>query len=114
MQFKYALRRILIRKSIEQSCTGNRVHFKDALCKPNSLFDLTAKRNQTKQISSDKHSYQVDSCETILIQLGQETPNMLLDNLLYYISGFIVISLLPKLECKECRSEMLLDADDPH
>ena len=88
--------------------------FDDALCEPNGLFDFTVERNQTKQIISDEYSYQVDSHETMLIEQDQETPSELLGNVLYYISGFIVRSLLPKLKCKECRYELLLDVDDPH
>ena len=114
LQFKYALRRILIRNSIEPSSTGNFTHFDDALHQPYGLFDCTVKRNQTKQITSDEYSCHVSSCETIPIGLDQETPNDLLNNVLYYISGFIVRYLLPKLKYKECRSELLLDADDPH
>ena len=65
-------------------------------------------------MTSNVHSYQVDSCETIHRVLDQEIPNELLDNVLHYILGFIVRSLLPKLKCKKCRSKLLLDADDPH
>ena len=48
------------------------------------------------------------------IKLDKETPNELQDNVLYNIPGLIVRSLMPKLKCKECRSELLLDAGDPH
>ena len=44
-----ALRRILIRNSIEPSITQNCIHFDDAFFEPNGLYDLTIKRNQTKQ-----------------------------------------------------------------
>ena len=40
--------------------------------------------SQTKQITSDEYSYQVDSCETMLTELEQEKPNELLDNVLYF------------------------------
>ena len=63
------MRRILIRKSIEPSITENFTHFDDVLCGPNGLYDLTVKSNQTKQVTSDEHRYQVDSCETMLIEL---------------------------------------------
>ena len=52
--------------------------------------------------------------EAMLIQLDQESPNELLDNVLYYIAGFVVRSLLKVLKCGDCRSALLLDADDPH
>ena len=34
--------------------------------------------------------------------------------IMYYILGFTATSLLLKLKSKECRSELLLVADDPH
>ena len=52
--------------------------------------------------------------EAMLIQLDQERPNELLDNVLYYIAGFVVRSLLKSLKCRDCRSALLLDVDDPH
>ena len=52
--------------------------------------------------------------EAMLIQLDHESPNELLDNVLYYIAGFVVRSLLKVLKCGDCRSALLLDADDPH
>ena len=43
-----------------------------------------------------------------------ESPNILKDNILYYIAGFIVNQLLTKLECVNCRSELLLDPNDKY
>ena len=50
----------------------------------------------------------------MLIQLDQESSNALQDNVLYYISGFVVRALTSKLKCKECIGELLLDPRDPH
>ena len=36
------------------------------------------------------------------------------DNVLYYISGFVVRALTSKLKCKEYIGELLLDPTDPH
>ena len=49
--------------------------------------------------------------ESMLIQSDTESPNILKDNILYYIAGFIVNQLLTKLECVKSRSELLLDPD---
>ena len=40
-------------------------------------------------------------------------PNDLLDNILYYILGFIVRSLFPKFQCSKCKEALLLDPTDP-
>ena len=50
----------------------------------------------------------------MLIQLDHESPNGLQDNVLYYISGFVIRALISKLKCKECTSELLLDPRDPY
>ena len=52
--------------------------------------------------------------ERMMIAIDHEFPDSLQDNVLYYISGFIVRSLLKQLQCTVCRSELLLDVHDPH
>ena len=51
--------------------------------------------------------------ERTLIMIDDLVPNDLLDNNLYYISGFIVRSLLPKLQCSKCKEALLLDPTGP-
>ena len=34
--------------------------------------------------------------------------------MLYYISGVLIKSILKTLKCADCRSELLLDVDDPN
>ena len=50
----------------------------------------------------------------MLIQLDEESPNDLLDNVLFYITGFLVRPLLQKLTCNTCKSALLLDLTDPN
>ena len=111
----YALRRLLIRNSIEPSHTGNCTHFDDALCEPNGLFHFPSKWNQhqetTIHFNDNEENY---SCERMLIQLDQESPNELQDNVLYYISGSLDRALISKLKCKECIGELLTHPRDPH
>ena len=52
--------------------------------------------------------------ERMMIAIDHEFPDSLQDNVLYYISGFIVRSLLKQLQCTVCRSELLLYVHDPH
>ena len=95
LQLKYALKSILIRNSIEPSNTGNCTHFQDSLCESNGLLNFTTKRNQYKEASTEiVQDSDLASCECMLIELDQEHPSELLDNVLYYISGFVVWSML--------------------
>ena len=48
-----------------------------------------------------------------IAMIDDRAPNDLLDNILYYISGFIVRSLLPKLQYSKCKEALLLDSTDP-
>ena len=50
----------------------------------------------------------------MVIQLDQESPNELQNNVLYYISQFVNRALISKLKCMECIGELLLDPRDPH
>ena len=103
------------RNSIEPSYIGNCTHFDDALCEPNGLFDFPSKWNQHQETTIDYNDNEENcNCERILIQLDQESPNELQDNVLYYISGFVIGALISKLKCKECIGESLLDPKDPH
>ena len=115
LQFMYALRRLLIRNSIEPSNTGNCTHFDDALCELNELFDFPSKQNQHQETTIDYNDNEENYiCERMLIQVDQESPNELQDNVLYFISGFVVRGLISKLKCKECIGELFLDPRDPH
>ena len=72
----YALRRLFIRNSIEPSNTGNCTHFDDALCEPYGLFDFPSKQNQHQESAIDSNDNEENySCERMLIQLDQESPN---------------------------------------
>ena len=53
------------------------------------------------------------AAESILIHIDDQSPNCLQDNILYYIGGFIVHTLLQEPECGKCKKELLLDPDNP-
>ena len=112
--FRLALRRIVIRNSIEPSKTGNCTNFEDAFSESQGLLDFSWKRKQ-KPVdlvdSSASDTFSI-SAERMLIENDLNSPNILRDNVLYYASGFIVSSLLSKLDCTSCRSELLLDPND--
>ena len=49
---------------------------------------------------------------SLMTYLHSELWNELTDNVLYYISGFIVKSLQQKLECGNCEADFLLNESD--
>ena len=135
MEFKYALRRIILRNSIEPSKTGNCTSFEDSLCKPSGLIDFSSKQRSTSSaedyffaddwdvvqeqrrlnpmeendVMEDDH---LTNTESLMRYLDSELRNELTDNVLYYIAGFVVKSLLQKLECGNCKAELLLNESD--
>ena len=114
MQFKYALRRIIIRNSIEPSKTGNCTNFEDSLCQTNGLLDYSWKPKHDTHVE-EAYDMQDDytAAERMLIHIDDQSPNCLQDNILYYIGGFIVHTLLQELQCTKCKKELLLDPDNP-
>ena len=113
LQFKYALRKLIMRNSIEPSQTGNCTNFDQALCEPTGLLNFTWKHKQ--QVSNETLQPTVHDItkERLLIHIDDECPNVLKDNILYYIEGFIVHKLIPKIHCKKCKNELFLDPGDP-
>ena len=68
----YALRRLLIRNSIDSSNMGNCTPFDEALCEPNELFDFSSKWNQHQETTINYNDNEENySCERMLIQLDQ-------------------------------------------
>ena len=49
----------------------------------------------------------------MFIQLHDEFPNVLRDNTLHYIAGYIIKKLLPDLQCVNCNVELLVNFQDP-
>ena len=109
LQFKYALRQIIIRNSIEPSKTCNCTNFDDALSESEGMLQFLWKRSQ--QIPEQIAEHDDDNmimAEQLLIQNDLDNPNLLRDNILYYVAGYIVKTLLVRIQCQNCKSEFLL------
>ena len=92
----------MIRNSIEPFNTSNCTHFADTLFESNGLLNFSTKRNQHRELTTDiTQDSDITSCEHMLIELDQESPSELLDSVLYYISGFLVKSILNTLNCAD-------------
>ena len=114
-QFKYALRQIIIKNSIEPSKTGNCTNFDDALCESEGILQFSWKQSQiiTQQLDEDDDDNMIKA-EQLLIQNYLDYPNLLRDNILYYVAGYFVKSLLLRIRCGSCKAELLLDSNDCH
>ena len=66
-------------------------NFEDTLCEPSGLLNFAWKHKQ--QIPNDTcHAPEPHDIadERLLIHIDDESPNVLKDNILYYIAGFVV------------------------
>ena len=106
---------IIIRKSIKPSKTGNCTNFDDALTESEGILQFSWKRSQQTPEQTDEHNDRnVILAEQLLIQHDLDNPNLLRDNILYYVAGYIVKALLVRIHCHSCKSELLLDPNDCH
>ena len=67
-------------------------------------------RPDTIGVPYNPHTFMV---EALLIQNDMDKPSALKDNVLYYIAGHLVRSLLP-VQCQTCQDELLWNAQDSH
>ena len=91
LQFKSALWGLLLRISIEPAKTGNCTPFVDALHQPNGLFVVSSKRHQVSEAGNiSVPDSELEKCDHMLSQLDAVSSHDLLDNILFYICGFVV------------------------
>ena len=64
---------------------------------------------EENDVTEDDH---LTNTESLMTYLDSELRNELTDNVLYYIAGFVVKPLLQKLECGNCKAELLLNESD--
>ena len=116
LQFMHALRRLLKRNSLKHRILGTElISMMHCVSQMDYLVSLqsriSTKKPQLITMTMKRMNY---SWERMLIQLDHESSSELQDNVLYYISGFVVRALISKLKCKEYIGELLLDPSDPH
>ena len=112
LQFKYALRAILLQNSIKPSKTGNCTPFDDVF--KSSLIDFKRRAAERHHKTSEDTDREIIEAEEMAVHLNDESQNDLLDNILCYIAGFIVKNLMKVVQCTNCHEEMLIHRDDPH
>ena len=64
---------------------------------------------EENDVMEDDH---LTNIKSLMRYLDSKLRNELTNNVLYYIAGFIVESLLQKLECGNCKAELLLNESD--
>eukprot|EP00795_Rhopilema_esculentum_P017191 gene17191-8732_t len=109
VQFKTALRQILMRNSIMASNKANVLSFEAE--SNGSIFSLRASKRRTpvaellKPISEDET---IESEEELHHLFGSINVTSLQENILYYISGFIIRKIIHKIDCQQCSESLVI------
>lgn len=122
-QFKYAMRHLLVKNSISASVkanctefqTENDIGFKLKWNKKNNSknwYDTYHDKTSTFDDNIDNLFDDADSEE--LYQKINVNNNFLKENILYYIAGFIVKKIIPKLTCKGCIDNIIKNINERH
>ena len=79
------------------------------------MLEFSWKRSQVmSQPVAHEQDQNLLMAEKLLIENDLDSPNFLWDNILYYVAGFLVRSLLARLQCNNCKTHSLLDPTDRH
>lgn len=93
LQFKYAIRSLLLHNSIKMS-SGNCTLL---IPKNDSLFTIKWRHKDTVE-----NNYEIDNHIQMLIDnsCNHQILNALTENILYYICGYIVKKIIPEIKCE--------------
>eukprot|EP00795_Rhopilema_esculentum_P001055 gene1055-15385_t len=109
VQFKTALCQILMRNSIMAFNKANVLSFEAE--SNGSIFSLRASKRRTpvaellKPISEDET---IESEEELHHLFGSINVTSLQENILYYISGFIIRKIIHKIDCQQCSESLVI------
>ena len=113
VQFKAAMRQILIKNSIIVTSAGNCLSFESKSI--GSLFSLKWSKRRTPfidQVQSGESNGMASDAEQQLINQLLEDVNIssLQENVLYYISGWILRKIIDSVDCHECAESLMKES----
>ena len=111
IQFKTAMKQILLKNSIMSSNRSNVLCFESQSI--GSLFSLkwTKRRTPICELSEDEVSHANEDAD--VQHIFDNNVSKVTENVLYYISGFLVRGIVKDIDCQEC-SEALLSPINDH
>lgn len=121
-EFKMAMKQILMKNSISASSSGNCIAMDGHIC--GGIFDikwpkknaepLTCNNDNIMDAEEDVNEDEIlDQVDQLIIDSGNsDLQAIATNNILYYISGFIVRKILKKISCIECIEKLLRKKSD--
>ncbi len=113
LQFKYALRKMLMQNAITASKSSNCRDFTGY----NNIVPLfhTAKHKTPPSGNQSTNAYDETELNFISEHLDDERHSEFMSNVLFYIAGYIVSKLLDNLTCPGCKKSLVPQANEaPH
>lgn len=110
LEFKYAMRRLLTKNYIQAGQNGNCTNFNENI---GSIYSL-ARKNKTESVQNydselnkmelddETENKLVESGVKTLMEIGNTTNKDLIENILWYIAGFLVRKIVTKVHCDTC------------
>lgn len=110
LEFKYAMRRLLTKNYIQAGQNGNCTNFNENI---GSIYSL-ARKNKTEavqnydselnkmELDDETENKLVESGVKTLMEIGNTTNKDLIENILWYIAGFLVRKIVTKVHCDTC------------
>lgn len=110
LEFKYAMRRLLTKNYIQAGQNGNCTNFNENI---GSIYSL-ARKNKTvavqnydselnkMELDDETENKLVESGVKTLMEIGNTTNKDLIENILWYIAGFLVRKIVTKVHCDTC------------
>lgn len=108
LQLKYILRKLLLKHSIKLSSETSETNCTvfDATG-AGSLFQISGRSFRRRKSCVNIDVQIEDECDDIGDLPEFDENSLLKDNIMFYISGYIVFKLLPFIKCKGCASGLL-------
>lgn len=104
-QLKWSLRQLLLKNSIRASSSANCIDF-DSLCSLVLNF-RSEERTQNQNVGENANEPSLDILNSHMINLTNVNLNYYQENIVYYISGYIVRQFLKNMNCTACADILL-------
>lgn len=109
-QFKWALQQILLHNEILASAVGNSLYVDND--PSGSIFEIQWRKKDVDVDYENVGEEDDNICEEEHLLLQSSSNDKLKDNILYYISGFIVRKILKKVNCLNCKLGLIENTTD--
>ena len=108
MQLKYTLRQMLFRNAVKASKNSNCIDFSESFTSGIiPIFHKRKHRSPLVEETPENDSGFTPEEQLLVEQLEERGHSEFMENILFYISGYIVTKLITLISCTACRSSLI-------